>query len=179
MAELSRARISALLNCGLDGRKTTTQQGKALEDLVCYMFGRVPGITVTHRNPQNTFRTEEIDVALWNEQRTGAFSFLPNVVLVEAKNWAHPVSSGEVAWFDRKLQDRGLGLGVLVALNGVTGNSGERTAAHQIVAGSLRDQRRILLVTGEDIQGLQNTGMLVGLLKSRLCELAVTGTLFP
>lgn len=146
---------------------------------MCYVFGRVPGISVTHRNPLNTFGTEEIDVALWNERRLRAFDFLPNVLLVEAKNWSHPVSSAEVAWFDRKLQDRGLDLGILVALRGVTGSAQDRTAAHQIIAGSLREFRRIILITGDDLRGLGDTSELVDLIKLRLCELAVTGTLFP
>jgi hypothetical protein len=179
MAELSKRRIAELLERGRDEHCTTTDQGTALEDLVCYLFGRMPGIEVTHRNSLNVFATEEIDVALWNGRRAGALDFLPHVILVEAKSWSRPVGSAEVAWFDRKLQDRGLDLGILVALRGVTGTPEDRTAAHQIVAGSLRDQRRLLLVTGDDIVRLQNTGELVKLLKKGLCELAVTGTLFP
>ena len=178
MAVLSRRQIAALLRIGHDGC-STSEQGRALEDLVCYVFSKVPGISVTHRNPLNTFGTEEIDVALWNERRFRVLDFLPHVLLVEAKNWSRPVASAEVAWFDRKLQDRGLDLGILVALRGVTGTAEERTAAHQIVAGSLRELRRILLVTGEDLCRLHDTRDLVGLMKTRLCELAVTGTLFP
>ncbi len=178
MAALSQRRIERLLGVGNDGRDIS-EQGKALEDLVCYLFGRVPGIEVTHRNTLNTFRTEEIDVALWNEKRSRAFDFLPSVLLVEAKNWSRPVSSAEVAWFDRKLKDRGLDVGILVALRGVTGSAKDRTAAHQIIAGSLREFRRILLITGDDIRNLRDTRELVVLLKTRLCELAVAGTVFP
>ena len=178
MAVLSKRKIERLLETGHNGNNTSTQ-GRALEDLVCYLFNRVPGISVTHRNKLNTFRTEEIDVAFWNEKLTRAFDFLPNVLLVEAKNWSHPVGSNEVAWFDRKLQDRGLDVGILVALRGITGNAEGHTAAHQIIAGSLREFRRILLVTGDDITGLRDTKQLVVLLKTRLCELAVTGTVSP
>jgi hypothetical protein len=158
---------------------TTTKRGRALEDLVCYLFDKVPGIAITHRDQLNTFQSEEIDVALWNDKSPNALDFLPNIVLVEAKNWSNPVGSREVSWFDSKLRNRGLDFGLLVALNGVTGDVNDRTAAHQIIAGSLREQRRIVVVTTDDISGLKQTEDLVRLIKQKLCELAVTGTLFP
>lgn len=178
MAILSQKKIQRFLSNGRNGNNTS-EQGRALEDLVCYIFSRVPGISVTHRNVLNTFQTEEIDVALWNEKLSRAFDFLPNVLLVEAKNWSHPVGSNEVAWFDRKLQDRGLDIGILVALSGITGNTMDRSAAHQIIAGSLREFRRIIIVTGDDINSLLDTKDIVIMLKTKLCELAVTGTVLP
>ena len=178
MAAISVKRVARFLEYGRNGNNTT-EQGKALEDLVCYLFGKIPGISVTHRNQLNTFATEEIDVALWNEKRRPGFHFLPHVLLIEAKNWSAPVGSAEVAWFDRKLRDRGLDLGILVAIRGVTGNTADRTAAHQIIAGSLRESRRILVMTGDDLGELRDTKDLVLLLKTRLCDLAVSGTVFP
>jgi hypothetical protein len=83
---------------------TTAEKGRALEDLICYLFGLVPGVTITHRNDMNAFDTEEIDVALWNDQDATGFNFLPNVILIESKNWSHAVSSIEVNWFDTKLR---------------------------------------------------------------------------
>src|SRR5688572_24008511 len=46
---------------------TTADQGRALENLICYVFTQVPGISITKRNAMNAFQTEEIDVALWND----------------------------------------------------------------------------------------------------------------
>jgi hypothetical protein len=178
MATLSARKIHNLLNTARNGA-TTTKQGRSLEDLVCYIFGKIPGISISHRNPLNTFRSEEIDVALWNEKRSHILDFLPNVILVEAKNWSNPVGSSEVAWFDRKLQNRGLDFGILLALRGVTGNADEKTSAHQIIAQSLFERRRIVILTLDDIVNLRDTSLLVTLIKTRLCELAVTGTLFP
>lgn len=177
MATLSSRKIHNLLNTACNG-VTTTEQGRSLEDLVCYIFGKIPGISITHRDQLNTFRSEEIDVALWNEKRSQTLDFLPNVILVEAKNWSNPVGSSEVAWFDRKLQNRGLDFGILVAVRGITGNAEERTSAHQIIAQSLGDRRRIVILTADDIVTLRDTASLVTLVKTRLCELAVTGTLF-
>jgi hypothetical protein len=177
VASLARRRIRTLLDTGRDGA-TTAVKGRALEDLVCYVFGKVPGISVTHRNVLNAFDTEEIDVALFNERRTRALDFLPSILLVEAKNWGAPVGSAEVAWFDRKLADRGLDHGILVAVSGVTGNAADKTAAHQIIATSLLAHRRIIVITGDQIDALRDTSALVVLIKERLCELAVSGTVF-
>ena len=134
---------------------------------------------MTHRDQLNTFQSEEIDVALWNDKVNGAFDYLPNLILVEAKNWSNPVGSSEVSWFDNKLRNRGLDFGLLVALNGITGNASDRTSAHQIIAASLREHRKIVVTTGDDLLSLKDTDELVQLIKTKLCELAVTGTLFP
>ena len=178
MPALSASKIHTLLENSRIG-ETTTQRGRALEEALCYIFGRVPGIAITHRDQLNTFQSEEIDVALWNDKRTKAFDFLPNIVLLESKNWSNAVGSAEVAWFDTKLRNRGLDFGILIALNGITGNAGDKTAAHQIIATSLGEQRRLIVITGDDLLSLHTTLDLVTLIKTKLCELAVTGTLFP
>ncbi len=178
MSVISTRKTAKLLRTACLGG-TTTQKGRSLEGLLCYIFGKVPGVVITHRDQLNTFHSEEIDIALWNDRVAGSLDFLPNIILVEAKNWSSPVSSAEVAWFDRKLMNRGLDFGVLVALNGVTGNAKDRTAAHEIIAASLREQRRLVVLTRDDLVTLRCTDDLVALVKRKLCELAVTGTLFP
>ncbi len=176
MPALSSDRITALLQTARDG-VTTTERGRALESLLCYAFGCVPGIAITHRDQLNVFQSEEIDIALWNDKKVGAFDFLPNLILLESKNWSNAVGSAEVAWFDTKLRNRGLDFGILVALNGITGNGADKTAAHQIIASSLREQRRLVVLTGADITNLRTTAELIKLIKTKLCDLAVTGTL--
>jgi hypothetical protein len=67
MPPIDQKMVIDLLNTGKNSH-TTTGKGKALEDLICYVFGLIPGITITRRNTLNVFNTEEIDVALWNEK---------------------------------------------------------------------------------------------------------------
>lgn len=177
MARISRRRVSEFLKRG-DRAQTPDECGAALEDLICYVFDKVPGITVTCRNEKNAFHTEEIDIAFWNERPPNGFHFLQNVILVECKNWTAPVGSEEVAWFDRKLADRGLTDGVLVAANGVTGDARKRTDAHSIIASALSAQRRLVVVTRAEIEELGDSADLVELVKVRLCELAVHMTVF-
>ena len=105
--------------------------------------------------------------------------FLPNIILLEAKNWSSAAGSDEVAWFDTKLRNRGLDFGVFVSLNGITGNANDKNAAHQIIAASLREHRRLVVLTGFDVSTLRTTTALITLIKTKLCELAVTGTVFP
>ena len=176
MPVISSRRTNKFLRLAKTG-DTPTQRGRMFESLICYLFGKIPGVIITHRDQLNIFLSEEIDIALWNDKVAGALDFLPNIILIEAKNWLSPVGSVEVAWFDRKLTDRGLDFGILVALNGITGNAEDRTAAHHIIAGCLRQKRRLVILTESDIINIRDTDELVLLIKRKLCELAVTGSL--
>jgi Restriction endonuclease len=176
MSTIDQQEIQLYLDRGAQAG-TTTDQGRALEDLVCYLFGRVPGVAITHRNKMNVFATEEVDVALWNDLDPAGLAFLPNIILVECKNWSKAVSSIEVNWFDAKLRNRGLDFGILVAANGITGDAQDLAAAHAVVAAALRDRRRLVVLTTDEILSLGHSDQLTYLIKEKLCDLAVRGTL--
>ena len=173
MAAIDQQIVQAFIATGTDPGANTAQQGKALEDLVCYIFGLIPGIAITHRNAMNVFETEEVDVALFNEE----IRSLPHIILVEAKNWSNRVTSIEVAWFLTKLQNRGLDFGILVTTQGITGNATELTAAHAQVAAALAQRRWLIVITTNELLGLANTEDLLKLIKTKLCDLAVKGTI--
>lgn len=176
MARISRNKIINFLKLA-DNANTTTEKGRALEELICYIFEKVSGITVTRRNEQNIFRTEEIDIAFWNEKYVRGFYFLPHIILVECKNWNHPVSSIEVSWFNEKLRGRGRDFGILVATNGITGNSNDLSHAHRIIANALVEGRQLIVIRRDEIEALVSTEGLVRLIKEKLCDLAVKGTI--
>lgn len=176
MARYSQNTINTHLTVGNNGA-TTTLKGKAFEDLACYLFGHIPGVEITLRNTLNTFATEEIDVAIWNEKRPKGLYFLPHIVLIECKNWSNPVSSSEVSWFAQKLESRGRDYGVLIANNGITGNPADLTAAHNIVASHLSKGRHIIVINRTEIAQLQDTQDLIKLIKQKLCTLTVSGTI--
>ncbi|MFC6039556.1 restriction endonuclease [Paenisporosarcina macmurdoensis] len=161
-----------------DNSQLAHEKGKIFEDLSCYIFEKVPGISITMRNAMNTFDTEEIDVALWNNRIRKGLHFLPYIILVECKNWSSAVSSIEVNWFASKLEDRGLDFGILIAANGITGNNDEINRAHFIVARHLAAGRRIIIIKRTEIEQLQNTDQFVLLIQTKLCELAVAGVAF-
>jgi hypothetical protein len=66
------------------------EKGRALEDLICFLFPLVPGIEIAQRNALNAFETEEVDVALWNARPTDGFYFLPNLFSSKQRIGAAP-----------------------------------------------------------------------------------------
>jgi hypothetical protein len=176
MTAINRETLEGFVKASADAR-TTTEQGRALENLICYLFGLVPGVAVTQRNERNFFDTEEIDVALWNDKHPAGFFFLPDIILIECKNWSSRVGGGEVNWFDTKLRNRGLEFGILVATMGITGNDADLTNAHKVVADALRERRRLIVISTNEILALGDTDALAHLLKKKMCELAVKGSL--
>lgn len=176
MPNIDQVTVQRYVNIGANAA-TSVERGRALEDLICYLFSLVPGIVVTHRNVMNQFDTEEVDVALFNDCVQNGFSFLPNVILIEAKNWSSRVSSIEVSWFMQKIKHRGLDFGILVTILGITGDAAELTNAHHIVSLELAERRRLIVITTNEIQALPDTDSLIILLKKKLCDLHLTGTI--
>jgi hypothetical protein len=175
MATIDQATVQAFIDAGANAPDTTTQ-GRALENLIAYVFEQVPGIAITRRNTTNVFQSEEVDVAFFNDRVVGGLPFLPNIILVEAKNWSNRVGSEEVAWFDTKIRHRGLSFGILVTTFGITGDATQLTAAHSIVSAALKEQRRLIVITTSELQAPTDTDDLIKLLKIKLCDLAVRGT---
>jgi hypothetical protein len=87
------------------------------------------------------------------------------------------MGSSEVAWFLTKLQNRGLDLGILVTTHGITGDAPDLTRAHAQVALALAQKRRLIVITTDELQALADTDALVLLIKTKLCDLAVKGTI--
>jgi hypothetical protein len=177
MGEIRQSQVQSYFLRGETG-STTTEQGRALENLTCYLFELIPGIVVTHRNIANAFHTEEIDVAFWNDQHRRGLWFLPTILLVECKTWIRSVGSDEVAYFVRRLQNRGLDFGILISTHGVTGSPSSLTDAHFEIASALKDGIRIVVLDRREIEHLAHTDDLVRLLKRKLCMLAVRSTCF-
>jgi hypothetical protein len=177
MAVIDPAQVQAYLDAG-EAAADTTGKGQALEDLISYVFEQIPGIVITRRNEMNVFDTEEVDVAFFNDQiRDGGLPFLPELILVEAKNWSNRVGSHEVAWFDTKVRNRGLSFGILVTTLGITGDPHDLTNAHSIIAAALREQRRLIVITTAELVALNDSSELVKLLKEKICDLALRGAL--
>jgi len=161
-----------------DHSQSTYEKGRSLEDLTCYLFEQVPGVCISKRNKLNTFKSEEIDVAFWNRPNENGFYFLPNIILVECKNWSNSVGSEEVSWFDSKLKRRGQSFGILIAANGITGNPEKVEAAHEIIRLALSEGRQLVVITRAEIENLRLVEDLIKLIQEKLCELVVSGTLF-
>lgn len=176
MARISQQRVQRYWSVG-DNVQSTVEKGRALEGLICYIFKKIPGITVIKKNTLNQFNSEEIDVAFWNKPHQNGLYFLQNIILVECKNWSRPLGSSEVSWFDSKLRKRAQPFGILVAANGITGDPADKTAAHKIISDALAEGRQFVVLTRQEIEALTLSSQLVVLIQTKLCELAVAGTL--
>lgn len=157
---------------------TTPEKGRALEKLIAFLFAVVPGVEIVACNTLNAFGTEEVDVALWNNKDVLGFHFLPDIILVECKNWTHPCGSQEVAYFISRLRQRGCNHGILIASSGITGVPEEITRAHFQIATALTNGVRVIVITLQELLQLTNSDELVTLLKKKLCQLVVSGTNF-
>jgi hypothetical protein len=166
--------LERLLALSRDPTASTTDRGRALESLVADLFGAIPGVRCPIRDRLDVFGAQEIDVAAANSEAPDGLTGFPRIFLIECKNWASPVGSLEVAWFDTKLRMRGLSFGVLVAMNGITGQPHALTAAHSIVAAALQEGRELVVVVEGDIRELASPAALVQLLQDRRLELYVT-----
>ena len=116
---------------------------------------------------------------LWNSQDPAGFPSFPDTLVVECKNWDEPVDSSHVAWFDWKLRLGGTTLGILVAAEGITGDSGRNSQAWTIVQAANMDGRRILVVSLDDIAALESRSDLRDLLIDKTSLLAGCAAQIP
>jgi hypothetical protein len=159
-----------------DAAPTRTEKGAILEDLVCYLIEKIPGVSVLERNETTAFNDEEFDILAFNEQDDKGVYFLPCTFLIECKNWATPVGSRTIVNFKSTLRSRGCDHGILVATHGISGTNDPPTEAYHEIALALSDMFHILVITRQEIEGLNNSDSLVDLLKQRLCGLKRRGT---
>ena len=178
MPRYSRKKINAFF-AQADAATTAAEKGRALEDLTEYLFGSVPGLKLSSRDKKNTYETEEIDVAFWNEQHPKGFKALGFLLLVECKNWSEPVGSAEVSWFITKLRHRALDFGILLAANGITGDAADSRQAHDVVSKALVGGIRVVVITRAEIEAMKTSDDLVTMVKLKLCELTASGTVWP
>jgi hypothetical protein len=159
-----------------DAASTSPEKGRALEELIAYLFGCIPGLSVIARNVLDESGAQEVDIAFWNEKDANGLMFFDYVLLVECKNWSRPVGHPELTVFADKLRSRGRPQGILVATNGITGDSEDLSAAHRQISRELEAGREIIVLTRTEIETLNCTGDLILLLKRKCAMLAVSGT---
>jgi Restriction endonuclease len=178
VAILSPQRIVSLFAEG-DAAATSHDKGRKLEELIMYAFGRVPGVKFYKSNVLNNPGSEEVDVAFFNSKQKAGLPFLEFLLLVECKNWSTPVGAVHVREFATKLEHRACAYGVLIAANGITGDPAQRTAAHDAVRMALATKGiSIIVITRAEIEAWGNTSDIIELVKTKLCELTVAGSIF-
>lgn len=177
MAKYSQTKIARLLRES-DNAPTTAVKGAKLEELVKYLFCKVSKVTFYGANILDGVRAHEIDVVFNNDTRSSDLYFLDHAIITECKNTAAPTSSAQVGWFVRKLQDRIATSGILISLNGITGEADGVSNAHSEIINALtRDGIRILVIKRADILAFQDTDDLVALLQRKIMKLTIERTI--
>ena len=173
MVELSSEKIKYYLNLE-QSRYQTTKKGNALEDLIWYMLGKVPGVSPIDRNQLDSVNSEAIDLAFQNEKSLDGLSFIDEIIIVECKNWSRPISGMQLYWFLRKLRNRNLKYGVFVARNGIAGNNCNTVGARSVLAEALREGRHIIIITKKELEKITNTDQIVKLFREKCHNLVIS-----
>ena len=143
---LSPAWIAAELE-GIAAETKSHLKGKRLEELMQVVFEDVPGLTFEGSNLTNGFGTEEIDLYFWNDSVRDGLHFLDCPLIVECKSSGNPVSGRDVRYFATSLKDKGRRSGILIALNGITGDEEDVTAGYFHLTAALGDGVTVLILT--------------------------------
>ncbi|RZK08848.1 MAG: hypothetical protein EOO43_21295 [Flavobacterium sp.] len=176
MARYSNANIRRLLHES-DTAPTSDEKGDKLEELVTYLFDKIPGVSFHKKNVLDGVRAHELDVIFKNDKRVSDLYFLDFVIITECKNTANRLGSNEVRWFISKLQDRGLSNGILITLSGITGVADGISNAHsEVINAVIRDKVSVLVLTREEIESLTTTDELVDILQDKILSLTIERT---
>jgi hypothetical protein len=177
MAKYSKAKIAAFLSES-DNAPNADEKGAKLEELVRYLFCKIPKVVFYGANILDGVRAHELDVVFDNDTRYSDLYFLDTAIITECKNTANPISSADVGWFIRKLQDRVATSGILISLNGITGEAdGVNNAHSEILTALVRDGIRLLVIKRADILSFNSTDDLVELLKRKIMKLTIEKTI--
>lgn len=145
-------------------------KGQRLETLVARLFRGLPGVTLEDQDVESSYETEEIDLYFWNERQRDGLHFLDCPLIVECKAWSRPVSGRELRSFATLLRHKGRRSGVLVALQGITGDAATRTAGFFHLASAMAGGQTVLVLTGADLEAISQPVDLMRLLRRRMLD---------
>ncbi len=160
-------KIAARLRAG-DAATITEEIGAALEDVVGWTLCSLPGVRILQRDFTNRANSMELDLFLFNNRGQSPLEFLPAYLIVECKNWVARVNSATVRDFIGKLRSTHQEVGILVAANGVTGDTEDQTAANDIIREAFdRDDIKLIVLTRAEIEGFRSQRDIVLLLEQK------------
>lgn len=128
------------------------RKGKLLEDLMVLLFKSVPGFR--QAEPRRRNDVEEIDILIPNESDDPFWKKESQYILAECKHWTKPVGAPELRHLLHKMERRfgRCDLGFFIAMNGFTGTFKDALLAER------KDKRLVVLITGDDLDGLVTAG---------------------
>lgn len=128
---------------------TSSEKGRALEDLADNVLRSVSGLRIISRDAR--LAAEEIDFIVENCVDSLFWRNLGTPIIVECKNWSNPVGTPEITNLIGKMEALGPAakFAFLVAINGITGDA-HRDAQLRRREGRQKG-RNIILLTREDL----------------------------
>lgn len=173
MARISKARIIKSFQAG-DAAQTAAARGNALEELLVYLFCKIPGVRLIKPKGLTKTISGEIDLILWNDK--SVLDFLPNVLMFECKNWESRVDSASVAFFIDKARKRHLPHAFLIAANGVTGDKEQlRSSQAHLHQALVSDDCKIVVLDRAELCAIGSTEQLISLIIEKISELYLLG----
>lgn len=166
MSKFSTIRIKELLEKS-DASKLPDHKGAALEELGCYLFGKMKGLDLFERNKFNKSGSRELDIIFTNDRRTSELHFLDGFIPIECKNTTKKTTSDQVNWFANKVSDTTCRYGILLTLSGVTGKVETEAAKSEIMRAVSKFGIGILVLTRAEILEMRSTLDLANLLQQR------------
>lgn len=141
--------------------KTNKDKGKALESLFSNLFESVVGLTIRSRNIRTS--CEEIDIIIINEANDVFLRELGTPIIVECKNWNRPIGAKDVSWFISKVKKRSLKVGILIAMEGITGD--EYKDANLEIKNALAEGITIVVITKDELRKIYSPNDFLYVLK--------------
>lgn len=172
MSKFSTIRIKELLEKS-DAAKLPDHKGAALEELGCYLFGKMKGLDLYAQNKFNKSGSRELDIIYKNDRRISELHFLDGFIPIECKNTAKKTTSEQVNWFANKVSDTTARYGILLSLSGVTGKDETEAAKSEIMRAVSKFGIGILVLTRAEILQLSSTCDLASLLERKFHALCL------
>lgn len=174
MSKFSTIRIKKLLEKS-DTAKLPDHKGVALEELGCYLFGKLKGLELYAKNKFNRSVSRELDIIYKNDRRISDLHFLDSFIPIECKNTTKKTTSEQVNWFANKISDTTGRHGILLTLSGITGKDETEAAKSEIIRAVIKFQVGILIITRKEIENLVTTEDLAKLLHQKFFKLLLEG----
>ena len=148
---------------------TRAARGSTLEDFVQHVFENVPSVALFARDIKDESGSQEVDLVFSHYHFQSNFPLTDVTVIVECKNERRRTSAAQIREFGSKLRSRGLNIGILVTMAGLSGRRG--TAGHSAVRDELMVGASIIVVGAQELGDLTSSSDLAELLTRRLLEL--------
>ena len=153
------------------------EKKKALEGYMEYLFGQVEGSSCVAKDSRSSY--DEVDLIFRSINNSDELMRLmsPNY-LVQCRNTAASVDSGEMRNFKEALSSRSMAWGVYVSINRFTGMKGNGVAAQdckQVIRDARRDGINILTIDLADLESIFQGRSLVDILWDQRTALLAYG----